>query len=591
METIARVLAAAQELCRAGKMHEAEVLCQTVLRSAPQTGEAWRLLAGIAQQTGRVDRAIEYGQQAARFLPASAEVLSDLGSVLLLRGRADEAVAALARAVELQPEIAGLHFNLGNALKIQKQYEEAIASYRRAIALNPQFVEALSNLAALHQEVAQYDEALRCCRDLLFHAPEYAIGWSILGNVYKSLEAMDKAAEAYERALALAPNLVEALAGLAAARESEGRFEEAIQICRRALELRPDYAVAHNNLGTALEHSGYLAEAEACFSRAAELDPEYVEPHLNRSVLRLHALDFERGWDEYEWRWKTREAQWRPFERPHWEGEPLAGRTILLHAEQGFGDTIQFIRYAALVKRLGARVIVECQKPLMRLLASFRGIDQLLARGDELPPHDFHAPLMSLPRVFKTRVDSIPAEIPYLAADPGLVAAWREKLQTVPGFRVGINWRGRGGIGVHRRRDLPLDVFAPLAAIPGVRLISLQKGATAEELGAFAGPLAIVDSEPGFDEAHGPFMDTAAIIANLDLIISSDTSIAHLAGALGRRVWLLANYLPCWRWQLNRSDSPWYPTMRIFRQPTPGDWRGALAEVQSALLAQLRGAN
>lgn len=586
MDTISQMLAAARECCRARKMHEAEALCQTILRSEPESGDAWRLLAAIAQQTGRLDRAIEYGQLAAHFMPDSAEVLSDLGSALLERGRVDEAVAVFRNAVALQPTLDALHFNLGNALKAQKQYDEASACYRRAIELNPKFEGARCNLAALHQERGQFQDAMLACRDLLFQAPNHAYGWTILGNVYKSIDQIENASDAYQRALAIQPDLIEALTGLASLCDLQGRFEEVFHYCHRALELRPDNPIAHNHLGTALENTGHLSAALACFDKAVELKPDYVDPRVNRAVLWLMAGDYERGWSEYEWRWKTRELQGRSFDMPPWEGEQLANRSIVLHAEQGFGDTIQFVRYAALVKQLGAQVIVECQRPLVKLLASCRGIDQLLALGEATPPCDFHAPLLSLPRIFRTSADTIPADVPYLSADGGLVEMWRRKLQSVRGFRIGINWHGRGGVGNHRRRDIPVKHFTQLATMAGVRLISLQQGAATHELAPFFNPQTVVDSAAEFDEQHGAFMDTAAIITNLDLVISSDTSIAHLAGALGVPVWLILPFLPDWRWQTTRSDSPWYPTMRIFRQPRPGDWQTAFGEMEAALLAR-----
>jgi tetratricopeptide (TPR) repeat protein len=521
----------------------------------------------------------------------TAEGLNDEGSGLLAAGRVVEAVSALRRAVQLRPDAEVLHFNLGNALKAGGQRDEARACYRRAIELKPGFVAALCNLAAMLQEDEQLQEALLTCQTILACDPNNTHCYTILGNVFNSMDRLDDAANCYRQALAIQPELIEAWTSLAAVLVEQEKLDEAIACCHRSLELKPDSAVAINNLGTALEQKGQLQDAFGCFCKAVELDPAFTDAHLNRSNLLLVTGDFERGWPEYEWRWKTK--QMRAFEHaaPKWEGEPLLGRTILLQAEQGLGDTIQFIRYAPLVKRLRATVVVECQKPLVKLLSSCQGIDQWVARGDDLPPFDLHAPLLSLPRILKTTLESIPAEVPYLSADPRLVEEWQKKLSGVVGFRIGVNWHGRTGQGGHLRRDVPPDLFAALAQLPGVRLISLQKGATTEELAAVGGGQAVFEPGEDFDRTNGAFMDTAAIMKNVDLVITSDTSVPHLAGALGVPVWVLLPLLPDWRWLLNRSDSPWYPTMRLFRQVGHGDWGSVLQQVQAALVSHLRDQN
>jgi len=292
--------------------------------------------------------------------------------------------------------------------------------------------------------------------------------------------------------------------------------------------------------------------------------------------------DFERGWPEYEWRWNTAEQPPLHFEQPQWMGEPLDGKTILLHAEQGFGDTIQFVRYATFIKNLGATVILECPKPLIPLLASCRAVDRVVEQGELRESYDFHAPLLSLPTVFKTSLTTIPATVPYLFADPRLVDRWREALAGIRGFRIGINWRGRPGRGAYRRRDIPLELFASLAALPGVQLISLQREGDVD-LASFANRASIVAPGSDIDTANGAFMDTAAIMKNLDLVITSDTSIPHLAGALGVPVWLALPFVPDWRWLLNRSDSPWYPTMRIFRQRSATDWLDVFKQIKECI--------
>jgi hypothetical protein len=297
-------------------------------------------------------------------------------------------------------------------------------------------------------------------------------------------------------------------------------------------------------------------------------------------MLLLAEGEFEQGWSEYEWRWKTKETVPRHFEQPLWDGRRLDGKTILLHAEQGLGDTLQFIRYAFLVKALGASIIAECPKPVTQLLASCPSIDQVITQSEEFPRFDTHAPLLSLPRILHTTLSIVPAEVPYLSADPGLVDLWRTKLEHFRGFRIGINWRGRTGQGTFRRRDIPTECFAVLRQ-PDITLISLQKDATPQELAAVQ--VSVFYPGDDFDRTHGPFMDTAAIMKNLDLVITSDTSTPHLAGALGVPVWIALPYVASWQWMKNRADSPWYPTARLFRQKTSGDWNGVFNEIHAAL--------
>jgi hypothetical protein len=295
--------------------------------------------------------------------------------------------------------------------------------------------------------------------------------------------------------------------------------------------------------------------------------------------------DFHCGWREYEWRWQSTQLEQHAFAQPRWDGSPLLDRRILLHAEQGLGDTIQFIRYAALIKRQNpaATIIVECQRPLTNLLMRFPGIDQLIAAGDPLPPFDVQSPLLSLPGIFQTTLATIPANIPYLFAELKLVEHWRNWLKSVGGLRIGINWQGRAGEGEFQKRNVPLESFIELAQLPGVQLIKLHKQQEGARASNPCPQVALLDPGPDFDTFHGAFEDTAAIMLNLDLVITSDTSVPHLAGALGVPVWIALPFVPDWRWMLQRTDSPWYPTMRLFRQQSPGDWNGVFAEISAEL--------
>jgi hypothetical protein len=353
------------------------------------------------------------------------------------------------------------------------------------------------------------------------------------------------------------------------------------------VELRPDYANAHNNLGNAYQKLGHFAEAAASYHRALALHPRHPYAHFSSSTLRLLIGDFERGWPEYEWRWKLDELKERTFQQSRWDGSPLLERTILLHAEQGFGDTIQFIRYAESLKGQNPRatIVMEIQPALTRLVAKCPGIDLLVAEGSELPPFNVYSPLASLPGILGTMPNTIPSRIPYINADRDLVEKWREKLSSGYGQLIGINWKGRQ---LTRDRDIPLECFGLLAGMAELRLISLQKRERTSASSGDINGISILELGADLDTAHGAFVDTAAIMMNLDLVITSDTAIPHLAGALGVPVWLALPYVPDWRWLLDRTDSPWYPSMRLFRQKAPGDWTGVFEEIKVALHERLQ---
>jgi predicted O-linked N-acetylglucosamine transferase (SPINDLY family) len=429
----------------------------------------------------------------------------------------------------------------------QGKLDDAVDSFRQAVNVWPENMEALNNLGAALKRQERFDEAITCYQRALSIKPDFAEARGNLGNVLRFLGRPDEAAESF----------------------------------RLALRLRPNSAEMQNNLANALKDQGSVNEALAGFERALELDPNYVEGRLDRAVTWLLAGDLENGWTEFEWRWQYKDFPPRPFHQPRWDGAPLEGRTILLHAEQGLGDTIQFIRYATLVKERGGTVIVECQRPLHRLLRGCAGVDELIGQGDTLPAFDTHCPLVSLPHVFGISMTTIPAKVPYLFADPALTEHWRRELSGIKGFKVGICWQGNPRHAWDRFRSIPLTEFAPLAGLEGVQLFSLQKGPGAEQIQQAT--FSVTDLSSCLDTTSGPFMDTAAVMKNLELIIAADTSVVHLAGALGVPVWIALHSVPDWRWMLEREDSPWYPTARLFRQTGRGDWREVFARITAEL--------
>lgn len=555
MTTIDEALTIAIEHHQAGRLPAAEQIYRQVLATDPNQPNALERLGVLAHQVGRHDLAVEYITKAIQSYGAEAAFHNNLGEAYRALQKFPEAMACYRQALQLQPDGAEAHNNLGLVLAVQRQFDEATACFQRAVQLKPEFAEAHNNMGAVLQDQKRASAA---------------VAW-------------------HQRAVQLKPEFAEAHSNLGNAQRQLGHVAEAVASYQSALQLKPNFVDGHNNLGIALQNQGQVIEAIACYERAMQLKPDHADAHWNRSFAWLLRGDFSHGWLEYEWRWQRKDFPRRAFHQPLWDGRSLEERTILLHAEQGLGDSIQFLRYAPLVQQRGARVVVECQERLLPLFAGCPGIDALVAGGRELPPFDVHAPLLSLPGLFKTTLEDIPASIPYVFATPELIEKWRDKLGTTEGVRIGIAWQGNPTYHSDRCRSIPLARFAPLAQIPSVRLISLQKGPGVEQLAEACDLFGVVDYSSELDEQAGPFMDTAALMMNLDLVITSDSVTAHLAGALGVPVWVALPIAPDWRWLLDRDDSPWYPTMRLFRQARFGDWDDVFSRIATELAAVARG--
>lgn len=492
--------------------------------------------------------------------PGHADALHLLGVVKFQCNQLDTARELIGRAIAIHPIEGIYHYNLGHVLTMAGKRKEAIESYRRAISLQPGNGAAYNNLGVVLAEDRQYSAAI----------------------------------EAYQTAIRLnPPNLADVYCNLSNALREDHQVEAALKAAERANELEPKLAAGLNNLGAALLRSGQFEEAIASYRRAIELEPEFAMAHYNLAMSLLLTGRFEEGWPHQEWRWKARELGLTKmnFPQPMWSGSTslttggdlLDGKRIFLHAEQGFGDAIQFVRYVPEVIARGGRVILAVQKELIELMRTIPGIEQIVTDGDTFPPFDVHCAMLSLPVVLKTRLDTIPANIPYLHADPARVEAWRVKLDRPKDSRmkVGLVWAGSATHKNDRNRSIGLSQLAPLAGVRGVRFISLQKGE-----GSRQPPPDGMEIEHYGDDLRD-FSDSAGLIANLDLLITVDTAPAHLAGAMGKPVWTFIPHIPDWRWMLERTDSPWYPTMKLYRQPATGDWRTPIAKAAADLQRML----
>jgi len=604
MNSIDQLVAQALQYHQAGALPQAEQLYRQILQADPDNADALHLLGVLANQTGQYDQAIAYIQkalvrcpreaafyanlalpylaqgnldqtvacckEALRLQPDFAEVRNTLGLALQGQGKRDEALACYEQSLRLKPHYAQPHFNLGTLRRDQGNLDAAVAHFRQAARFQPDYAEAHRHLGAALQTQRKLDEAVACYRRVLQLQPNDVQTLSNLGNALLDQGKTDEAVASYRQALALRPDYAEAHNNLGSALCVQGKLDEAGASYRQALRLRPDLAVAHNNLGTLLEEQGDLDGALASYQQTLRFDPEHAGARLNCARLTLLQGRFTQGWPEYECRFKHADALQRTFPQPRWDGAPLSGKTILLYAEQGLGDTLQFIRYAALANRSGGRVIVQCQAPVLHLVSRCPGVDSVVTTGAPLPEFDVQAPLMSLPGILETTLDNMPADVPYLSADAQRIDYWRQQLSAQPGYRVGIVWQGNPRNKSDRFRSVPLAQLSPLTEIAGVRLFSLQVGPGAEQLAASTAPQGVTDLGSRLDPQS--FEDAAAILMVLDLVITVDTAAAHLGGGLGVPVWVMLPVVPDWRWLLQREDSPWYPTLRLFRQTRPGDW-------------------
>lgn len=501
-------------------------------------------LAMEHQNAGRLNEAEVLYRQVLGAAPDHPEALNWLGAIALQCGALDPARQLISRAIEVAPNYAEAYCNLGDVLATAGDMQGAADAYQKAIDLRPNFVEAVNNLGTVLADLGRVDEAMAAYRKARELQPGSPQPWC---NISQALLGMHRTDEA-----------------LAAARESLARDDR--------------FADAHNNLGAGMLQKGEVDGALRSFRHAAALKNDFPLAHANLAMVLLLKGQFEEGWREYEWRLRVLNSHKFAADlgKPQWNGEPLNGRRIFLHAEQGFGDVIHFARYIPMVIARGGRVSVGCHPPLRRLLARMPGVEACIVRGEPLPEFDVHCPFPSLSGVFETTLSTIPANVPYIHADPSLSAFWRNRLGEERRRKIGLVWAGRPEHTNDRNRSIPLETLAPMIRGVDARWMSLQKGEAGSQLRS---NLPVTDWTGELND----FNDTAALIDNLDLVLTVDTAVAHLAGAMGKPVWVLLPAVPDWRWMLGRKDSPWYPTMRLFRQAKTGNWDDVIQKIAASL--------
>ncbi len=612
MSTITAIDEARQQYHK-GNHEAAERMCRDIVAAAPENHGAHHILGLIAFKNGDANSAIASLQEAITLDETNPLYHNHLGATYGALKQFDQARQSLETAISLDADLAEAQFNLGNVLRALKQNDAAAEAFSRAVEIDEKYHEAHFNLGNLRLEQGQLVDAIghleraveakpdygkahrKLIRPLqdyaeqLVHIGDPSAGARTYGRLGVALQAIGKnedAIKVYRHALQLDDQQAEIHVNLGVAQKCHGELEESIASFHRAIELLPDCLSATSNMGRSLSALGEHEQGQACYQRSLELDGDHVSTHFARACSWLQTGDFRRGWPEYEWRWQH--AGYSPdYPLPQWKGEDLNGTTLLVRTEQGLGDNIQFIRYAKLLQQRGARVVVECHGPLLRLFEECTAVDAVIARNEEAPNCDLYVNLLSVPGILQTSIDAVPAEVPYIEPDATLIHSWQERLKQVDKFKIGVAWRAKptedGKLDVTRYRSFPLAAMAPLAALPHVQLVNLQQRDGLEQIASLPEGFNLLELGPEVDGDSGAFMDTAAILKSLDLVICCDSAVGHLAGAVGAPTWLVLPFWPDWRWTFGRDDNAWYPGHQLFRQPKPGDWDGVFANMATKL--------
>lgn len=539
-------------LARQGHYREAETQYRYAIELDPLNADIHNNLANVLKEQNHFDEALSHYKKAIRYKPDNAMAHNNIGILLREQGHPKEAIEHHQQALVLSPNYSEAYYNLANAFFDLKDFEGAVTNYKHALMINNNYAEAYMNLGNALREQNQSNEAISCYKQAIIISPQYAEAYYNLGNLYLDLF----------------------------------QLQESIECFNNALRLRPHYKEAHLNLGNAFRSSEQYKRALQCYASAQELDPHYAEAHLNEAFTRLLLGDFKEGWLKNEWRWDMNKMRPTQLTKPPWDGRALHGKTVLIHCEQGLGDSLQFVRYVSHVKEKGGCVILLCPPPLARLFKTIKGIDALYTNWEDLPSYDYHAALLSLPTLFFTDQNTIPSFVPYIDSSPEQSSLWKERLKSYTGIKVGLVWAGNARIDqrnaylIDRRRSMNLNQLSTLGTIPNIHFFSLQKGPPSNQITQSVFGAQLID----FMDLVSDFSDTAGLVSLLDLVIGVDTSVIHLAAAMAKPVWVLTRYDGCWRWMLDRDDSPWYPTLRLFRQKKNESWDIVINRVYSALL-------
>jgi tetratricopeptide (TPR) repeat protein len=618
-----QTLQEALALHRQGKLALAMDRYAKVLQSDPRNPDALYYVAVIAVQEGQFNEGIKLAQRALAFGSSPARAHNLLGQTHLRLGQPTEALAYFDRAIECEPALADAHGNRANLLADLGRSQEALAGFDRALALRPSNPDDWCNRGAVLDELGRIEEAFASYEKAVACSPDFAPAHYNRGNLLRDLNRFEEALEAYDRAVEARPDFAEAHSNRGATLRNLGQLAQALDALDRAIDLRPNFAEAMANRGHVLREMGRLDAAEAEYRRALKLSPNLASAHLglghvllergqieparaaieraiaidpapnsfmSLSHLQLLVGEWPDGWESYEKRNSLRVRRFTPLPYPRWTGEPLRNERLVLISEQGIGDTLQFSRFASHLAARGLSVSLLVMPAMAPLLSTLRGVEIITSVDDlaQNPKPIRWLPLMSVARVMKIEPGNVPAEVPYLFADRTRVELWKRRLGG-DGLKIGIAWRG--GISPRRMgnmRSFPLSTLAPLAAIEGSRLISLQLGPGTEEIATVDFADRIEQFGEDFDGGEGLLLDTAAVMSHLDVVVSCDTSIAHLAGALARPVFIALPHFSEWRWLRERDDTPWYPTARLFRQSSSGDWLDVMNRIADAVRAMAR---
>ena len=598
-----------------GQVDEPLQLYARALALAPQRADLHNNLGAMLGLQGQTAQAIGHFEQAAQLDARFLDAHMNLGHAYRVTGKTAQAIASFTTAQNLAPGNGDIPYHLGLLYKSTGDNALAQQSLRRALELRPDNADALNNLGILLKDAGDLPGALDCYQRTLVLQPGNVDAHNNLGVAYKVMGRFDEALACYAKAIELNPSFPEAHSNMGSALAAAGRPKEAVELLRKAATLREKFPEAYNNMGVAYMEMGRPDEAMACFLTSLQHNPDYaeansnlavnlvsagqfdqafgyydraiaalphfVDAHWNRSLAYLVQGRFDVGWEAYRWRWKRPHAVRQPYPGPEWDGqESLVGKTLVMHHEQGLGDNIQFIRYAHQVQALGGRAVIHVPAEILALCRTIGPQFTVVSRPEDTGEYHFQNTMLCLPRLLGTDLNSIPAPVGYLSADPAKTAQWQDRLRALTGFRVGIVWRGRPEHKNDRMRSLPALQFARMLDVPGLSVVSLQKDPRPEELVALRSVVpGLYDAAPHLQD----FSDTAAAMAALDLVLTVDTSAAHVAGAIGVKVWTLIPFSPDWRWLLHRSDSPWYPTMRLWRQQRPGEWGTVIESVRQGL--------